>query len=49
MGFISSLSDPYVWVKASTERDKNWYYIYILVYVDDIIIVEKTMASSFLY
>ena len=37
----SSLADPGVWLKAATDKTGNEYYTYILVYVDDLIIVEK--------
>ena len=39
--FQSSLADPYIWLKAATDKARNEYYTYILVYVDDFIIVEK--------
>ena len=41
MVFTSSISNPDVWFNLSIDKDGNQYYIYILVYVDGIIIVEK--------
>ena len=41
IGFQSSLADPEVWFKAETDKSRNEYYTYILVYVDDFLIVEK--------
>ena len=41
LGFQSYLSDPDVWFKAEKYKSGNEYYTYILVYVDDLIIVEK--------
>ena len=41
MGFASSLDDPGIWFKASLEKYCNQYYTYILVYLDNIIIVDK--------
>ena len=41
MGFQSSLADPDVWLKAETSSIGFKYYAYILVYVDDILIIDK--------
>ena len=41
LGLQSSLADPGVWLKAATDKTGNEYYTYILVYVDDLLIVEK--------
>ena len=35
------LADPGVWFKAATDKAGNEYYTYILVYVDDLLIVDK--------
>ncbi len=35
MGFSSSLADPDVWLRAACKPDGFQYYEYILVYVDD--------------
>ena len=42
LGFKSSLADPDVWFKPSTAPNGFKYYSYILVYVDDILIVDKS-------
>ena len=42
LGFKSSLVDPGVWCKVATDNTGFEYYTYILVYVDDIIIMGKT-------
>mmetsp|Transcript_18822 Transcript_18822/g.26690 ORF Transcript_18822/g.26690 Transcript_18822/m.26690 type:complete len:441 (+) Transcript_18822:2780-4102(+) len=39
MGFTSSLGDPDVWLREATKSDGSEYYEYILVYVDDLLIV----------
>ena len=39
LGFKSSLADPDVWMKPSTKPNGQKYYEYILVYVDDLLIV----------
>ena len=39
MGFTSSLGDPDIWFRAAEKPDKTEYYEYILVYVDDLLIV----------
>ena len=41
LGFKSSLSDPDLWMKASTTSCGSKYYPYILVYVDNILIMYK--------
>ena len=41
MGFKSSLADPDVWMKPETDQNGFKYYSYILVYVDDILILDK--------
>jgi len=41
MGFSSSLADPDVWLRAAHCVDGRPYYKYLLVYVDDIIIISK--------
>ena len=41
MGFKSSLADPDVWMKAMNSSDGSEYYAYILVYSDDILIIDK--------
>ena len=42
LGFKSSLVDPGVWCKVATDNTGFGYYTYILVYVDDIIVLDKT-------
>jgi hypothetical protein len=39
MDFIPSYADPDVWYKAATKEDGFKYYQYILVYVDNILII----------
>ena len=41
LGFQSSLADSDVWFKSETGKDGNEYFTYILVYVDDLLVVEK--------
>ena len=41
LGFKSSLADPDLWYKASTDNKGFEYYSYILVYVDDLLIIDK--------
>ena len=41
LGFKSSLADPDLWYKASTDSTGFKYYSYILVYVDDLLIIDK--------
>ena len=41
LGFTSSLADPDVWYKPETKEDGSQYYSYVLVYVDDLLIIDK--------
>ena len=41
LGFQSYLANPNIWFKAETDKSGNEYYTYILVYVDDLLIVDK--------
>ena len=42
LGFKPSLADPDLWFKPMSAKDGFKYYAYILVYVDDILIIDKT-------
>ena len=39
LGFTSSLADPDVWYKEATKPDGFRYYEYVLIYVDDILVL----------
>ena len=39
MGFKSCLADPNVWLHPATKDDGTEYYEYILVYVDDLLVI----------
>mmetsp|Transcript_25131 Transcript_25131/g.35990 ORF Transcript_25131/g.35990 Transcript_25131/m.35990 type:complete len:379 (-) Transcript_25131:1183-2319(-) len=39
LGFNSSLEDPNVWFRPATKEDGSEYYEYLLVYVDDLLII----------
>ena len=41
LGFRLSLADPDLWYKPMTSKDGFEYYAYILVYVDDLLIIHK--------
>ena len=45
LGFKSSLADPDLWYKPSTDTNGFQYYSYILVYVDDLLIIDKSPSS----
>ena len=45
MGFLSSLADPDVWLRAATKADGESYYEYVLMYVDDILSVSCDARS----
>ena len=41
LGFTLLLADPDVWYKPETKEDGFQYYLYVLVYVDDLLIIDK--------
>ena len=45
LGFNSSLLDPYLRMKASITSSGFKYFTYILVYVDDILIMDKDISK----
>lgn len=46
MGFVSSLADPDILYRADSKPDGFEYYSYILVYVDDILIISHQPQST---
>ena len=46
LGFKSSLADPDLWYKPTTAPDGFEYYSYILVYCDDLLIIDKDPGSK---
>ena len=56
MGFESCLADPDVWLGAATKANGTEYYEYILVYVDDLLVISEkpvdileTLKSDYSY
>jgi hypothetical protein len=49
LGYTSCLADPDVWYRAARKDDSFQYYEYVLVYVDDLLVLshqgEKTMKA----
>ncbi len=41
MGFTPCKSDPDVWRREATKKDKTEYYEYMVVYVDDILVISE--------
>jgi hypothetical protein len=39
MGFLSTMADPDVWLRAAVKGDGEEYYEYVLMYVDDILAI----------
>ena len=37
LGYVPSKADPDVWLKAETKPDGTEYYVYVLVYVNDVL------------
>jgi hypothetical protein len=46
LGYTSSLTDPDVWFCAQAKEDGFEYYAYVLVYVDDILVVSNNAATT---
>ena len=46
MGYTSCKDDPDIWLKAELRPDDNFkYYSYILIYVDDILVIHHDAMS----
>ena len=45
LNFKSCLADPDVWMRPAIKSDGNTYYEYILLYVDDTLVVSKNAES----
>ena len=43
MGYLPTYSDPDVWYRPATKNNGFEYYDYILVYVDDILVVSAEL------
>ena len=46
MGYRSTDSDPDVWINRATTDNGNAYYNYMLVYVDDVLQIEKNAQED---
>jgi len=46
VGFSSSLADPDVWLRAANHMDGRTYYEYLLVFVDDIVIISERDTTT---
>ena len=45
LGFKPSAADPDVWMRPATKADGTKYYEYVLVYVDDILTLSKSLKK----
>ena len=45
LNFKSCLTDPDVWMRPAVKSDGNTYYEYILLYVDDVLVVSENAES----
>ena len=45
LSFKSCLADPNVWMRPAIKRDESTYYEYILLYVDDALVVSENAES----
>ena len=45
MGFKSSIADPYVWIGPATKADGEQNYDFILVYIDDLLVIIQYAVS----
>jgi hypothetical protein len=41
LGFTSSCADPDVWFRLSKQKTMEEYYEYVLLYVDDVLVISK--------
>ncbi len=42
IGFESCLTDPYVWQREATRKNDSKYWEYVLLYVDDVLVVHHS-------
>ncbi|MGH7974101.1 MAG: hypothetical protein ACREBR_01145 [bacterium] len=49
LGFKSSLGDPDVWLRSAVKDDGTEYYEYILVYIDDLLIISAKSDNILTY
>ncbi|MGH7973897.1 MAG: reverse transcriptase domain-containing protein, partial [bacterium] len=49
LGFKSSLGDPDVWLRSAVKDDGTEYYEYILVYLDDLLIISAKSDNILTY
>jgi hypothetical protein len=47
LGFQSSFADPDVWLRAAVKGDREQYYEYVLMYVDDILTISVDAEAIF--
>ena len=45
LNFKSCLADPDMWMRPAIKSDGNTYYEYILLYVDDVLVVSENAES----
>jgi hypothetical protein len=44
--YRSSLADPDVWLKPSVKRNGDHYYEYVIIYVDDILVIAELLDKT---
>ena len=47
LGFTPCLADPDRWMKAAEKEDGTAYYAYVLLYVDDVMVIHHDAMSVF--
>ena len=47
LGFKSSQGDPDIWMREAVKSDETQYWEYILLYVDDCLVVSKNGEKVF--
>ena len=45
LGFTSCLADPDLWMQAAEMEDGTAYYAYVLLYVDDVMVINHYTMS----
>jgi hypothetical protein len=45
LGFTSSCADPDVWIRLSKQTTGEEYYEYVLLYVDDVLVISENAES----
>ncbi len=47
LGFVSCKADPDIWCRPATKQNEQTYYKYVLLYIDDCLVISAKPESIF--